>query len=481
MLVVALESSPTRLDPRYSVDAASDRIGGLIFNSLARVDEHSRLQPELAESWQATDNLTYLFNIRKGVFFHNGKPLTAADVKFTYESVLEPKNRSPKRGPLKVLQQVEQLGAYQVRFRLAAPFGPFLENLTMGIVPENSPVEAGVGETPLVGSGPFSLAEFSPGERIVLKSNPAYWEGAPALSGLVFKIVPDAIVRVLEFKKGSVDFLQNDIEPDILPWLKKQSGASILTEQGTIFQYIGINLDHPVLRHREVRAAIGHAIDREALIRHILKGLAVPATGLLSPLHWAYEPAVARLSYNPVEAKRLLDMAGFPDPDGDGPLPRFKLSYKTTNLDLRKRIAEALKEQLGRVGIELEVRTYEWGTFFADIKQGNFHLHSLEWVGIIDPDIYYNLFHSSSVPPNGNNRGRYRNRELDELLEQGRQAMTLEERRRIYSRVQKVLAVELPQIPLWWWKNVVVMKPNIRGFVPYPDGDLTSLRQVSLN
>jgi peptide/nickel transport system substrate-binding protein len=480
-LVVALESSPTYLDPRYATDAYSERISRLIFNGLLRPDENSRLEPDLAVKWQPIDDRTYVFRLRQGVFFHDGKPLTATDVKFTYDSVLDAKNRSPKRGKLGFLQAVDQLGSHEVRFRLKAPFAPFLEELTLGIVPAGTPGYGQSGRQRLIGSGPFSLAELSPGERVVLTANPSYWDGPPGISTVVFKVIPDAIVRVLEFRKGTVDFIQNYFEPDMLPWLAKNTGAAIQSEQGTIFQYIGMNLEHPILARREVRQALGRAIDREAIIRHILKDLATPATGLLSPRHWAYEPAVAQLSYDPEAAKRLLDAAGFPDPDGDGPLPRFKLSYKTTNLDLRKRVAETLKEQLARVGIELEVRAYEWGTFYGDVKSGNFHLYSLEWVGVVDPDIYYNLFHSESVPPNGNNRGRYRNPALDRLLEQGRSAASIEERRRVYSSVQKILADDLPYVPLWWWKNVVVMKPNVRGFVPYPDGDLISLRKVSLS
>ncbi len=479
-LVIALESNPTHLDPRYATDANSVRIGGLIFNALTHTDEHARWQPELAERWEAVDERTYLFHLKKGVTFHDGKPLTAADVKFTYESVLEPKNRSPRRATLRLLKAVDAIGPYQVRFRLSAPYAPFLENSTLGIVPTGTPPRGASGENSLIGSGPFSLEQFSPGEKVVLKANPSYWGGQPGLSGLVFKMIPDAIVRSLEFKKGTVDFIQNDIEPDNLIWFEKNTNASILTQQGTIFQYLGMNLDHPILKIREVRQAIAYAIDREAIIRHLLKGLAMPATGLLSPSHWAYERSVPRLPYDPEEAKRLLDHAGFPDPDGDGPLPRFKLSYKTTTLDLRRRIAEAFKEQLSRVGIELEVRTYEWGTFYGDIQKGNFHLYSLSWVGITDPDIYFNLFHSSSIVPYGNNRGRYRNPEIDRLLERGRNSLNPEERKQIYSRVQKILAVELPTIPLWWAKNVVLMKRNIRGFVPFPDGDLISLKNVSI-
>jgi peptide/nickel transport system substrate-binding protein len=157
----------------------------------------------------------------------------------------------------------------------------------------------------------------------------------------------------------------------------------------------------------------------------------------------------------------------------------LKLSFKSTNLDLRRRIAEAIKEQLQRVGIELEIRTYEWGTFFSDVKRGNFHLYSLAWVGILDPDIYFQIFHSSSVPPDGDNRGRYSNARVDRLLEQGRAALEASERKFIYGEVQRILAEELPYIPLWWWKNVIVQSRSLEGFVPAPDGDLNSLKKVS--
>ncbi len=480
-LVIGIESSPTQLDPRYATDANSTRVAALVFDPLTRTDENARVEPDLAERWEKVDDRTYLFHLRKGVRFQNGKPLTAEDVKFTYQFILDPNNQSPRRSELSFLEKVDAVGPYSVRFRLSSPYAAFLVSAaSLGIVPAGSPPLKSRRGAALPGTGPFSIEEFLPGEKLALRANPSYWRGAPAVPGLVMKIIPDAIVRALEFKKGTIDLLQNDIEPDMLPWLKRNTDASIISRQGTTFQYLGMNLNDPVLKHNEVRQAIAYAIDRESIIRHLLKGLAVPATGLRSPLHWAYESSVRQWPYNPEEAKRLLDQAGFPDPDGDGPLPRFKLSYKTTTLDLRRRIAEAIKEQLARVGIELEVRSYEWGTFYGDIQKGDFQLYSLAWVGVTDPDIYFNLFHSSSFPPNGNNRGHYRNPEVDRLLEEGRKSASLEERKRIYARVQQILALELPYVPLWWTKNVVVMNPAIRGFVPYPDGDLISLRNVSL-
>ena len=153
--------------------------------------------------------------------------------------------------------------------------------------------------------------------KCLLKANSSYWEGKPALAGLAFQIVPDAIVRVLEFKKGTIQLLQNDIEPDTLPWLEKNTDAIVETNPGTTFQYIGINLTHPILKRREVRQALAHSIDRDGIIRHILKDQATAANGLLSPLNWAHDDSVPRWPFDPAKAQRLLDQAGYPDPDGE--------------------------------------------------------------------------------------------------------------------------------------------------------------------
>lgn len=479
-LVIGIESEPNHLDPRYSTDANSSRIGSLIYSSLLRLDQEARWIGDLAESWEMLDPQTYIFRIRRNVTFHDGTELTAADVKHTYDSILDPENRSPKRGPLSILETVEQLDRYIVQFRLSAPHAPFLEQCLIGIIPAAGVKMAGSGRSnPPPGSGPFVFSAFDLGQKIILKANPSYWEGKPPIPGVVFNIVPDAIVRVLEFKKGTIQLLQNDIEPDTLSWIEKNTDAVVETRQGTTFQYIGINLTHPILQHRKVRRALAHAIDRDAIIRHILRGQATAANGLLSPLHWAHDPTVPHWPYDPEKARRLLDEAGFKDPDGDGPQPRFKLSFKTTNIDLRRRIAEILKEQLSQVGIELEVRTYEWGTFYSDVRRGNFHLFSLAWVGISDPDIYYNIFHSNSFPPDGNNRGRYSNIILDRLVELGRRESDQDRRKHLYAQVQQILHDDLPYVPLWWAKNVVVRKPDIINFTPSPDGDLFSLRQTS--
>ena len=479
-LVVGIESYPLQLDPRFATDANAVRIGGLIYDSLLRADQQSRLSPQLASTWEMADDRTYIFELHNNVKFHDGTPLTAADVKYTYDSIRRQDTLSPKRGLLEPLSSIEIIDNHRLVFRLTSPQPAFVEQFTFGIVPQGSPPPLAGRERPPAGSGPFKFHSNIRGEQFIVDANPGYWGGAPRLERIKFRAIPDALVRVLEFKNQQIDFMQNDLEPDMLPWLTRNAGAQINAQLGTTFQYIGINMEHAILRQTKVRQAIALAIDRTAIIRHILKDSAIAANSLLSPLNWAYDATTRQWPHDPARARSLLDNAGFRDPDGDGPRPRFRLSFKTTNVDLRRRIAEILKDQLARVGIELEIRSYEWGTFYGDIKKGNFHLYSLAWVGILDPDIYYQLFHSSSIPPNGDNRGRYRNNELDRLLEKGRRTADATERKAVYGRVQQLLAEELPYIPLWWWKNTVVSQSKVAGFVPYPDGDFAGFRKTFL-
>jgi peptide/nickel transport system substrate-binding protein len=229
-----------------------------------------------------------------------------------------------------------------------------------------------------------------------------------------------------------------------------------------------------------VRRAIAYALDRTAIIRHLLKGQGMPASGLLAPRHWAYTSDVTLYPYDPPRARALLDAAGFPDPDGAGPEPRFRLLYKGSTLHSRRRFAEVLQQQLSAVGIALELRSYEWGTLYADIRRGNFQIFALAWVGVSDPDIYHALFHSDMIPPRGNNRGGFVDPAVDRLLDAGRRTADRTQRRETYAAVQRALATSLPIIPLWWTPTVAVHTPRLRGFEPHPDGSLLSLRHAWL-
>ncbi len=478
-VVVGIESGPTTLDPRFATDATANQIDDLLFDGLTRSDDQNRRLPQLAVDWDSPDPLTYIFHLQDGFRFADGERVTAADVKATYDSMLDLRTRSPKRLALGPIQQVEALDALSVRFRLREPFAPFLEATGLGVLSARQVSASPTKPLPHPsGSGPFHVIEFAIDDKMVVARSPGYPFGTPRLSGIVFKVVPDAVTRLLELKRGSLDLVQNAIDPDALTWLRHQPNLELQTRRGTTVQYLGINFRDPILTHVRVRRAIAHAIDRDAIVDTVLKGLATPATGLLAPTHWAYTADVPTYAYNPKLAKRLLDRAGHPDPDGDGPGARFRLSYKTTTVELRRRIAEVLQEQLAQVGIALDVRSYEWATFYEDIKRGNFQLYSLAWVGIVDPDIYYLTCHSSQTPPQGSNRGYFHEETVDVLTQRARRSSEFEERRRLYAEVQRRCAQLLPVIPLWWVTNVAAINRRLHGFEVLPNASYVSLRDA---
>jgi peptide/nickel transport system substrate-binding protein len=311
---------------------------------------------------------------------------------------------------------------------------------------------------------------------VALRAFPDYSLGkAPSVKNLFFRIIPDESTRLLELSKGNIDLLQNAFPPDILPRLHKNPNLKVANALGTTYSYMGMNLTDPILSQRSVREAIGHAIDKEKITKYIFLGLATPASGLLTDRHWAYAPTKA-YAYDPKRAAQILDDAGYlKDPSGT----RFRLIYKTSQNELGRRVAEVIQEQLAQIGIAVTIRSYEWGTFFSDIKSGNFQLFSLQWVGINDPDIFYELFHSQSVPPNGSNRVRFKNERIDQLVSDGRVLIDLEKRKLVYKEVQEILSEEIPYISLWHTKNVAVMKKGVVGYTLYPNGDFYSLKDVT--
>lgn len=479
-LTVAIESVPTNLDPRLATDAASVRIIQLVYNGIMKWNDEYELEKDLAESVKNIDRTTYLITLKPGIKFHHGRELTSQDVKFTIESILDPKLNSPNYNSFERLAKVEIIDKYQLKLSLKEPFSPFLSALTIGIVPQDLAAnpDSELARRP-VGTGPFKFSARPNPEMITLEANQEYFGEQPKLSKLVIKVVPDDTVRVMELMSGAVDLIFNAIPPDMIPVLKKDPNIKVKTRRGTSYSYIGFNLKDPILAKPEVRQAIAHALDRKAIIKHLMKGEAIPATGPLAPDHWAYEGVVWAYRYNPEKARKLLDKAGYPDPPG--PKPRFRLLYKTSQNDFRRLVGEALMAQLKEVGIEVTMRSHEWGTFFSDIKSGNFQLYTLTWVGITDPDVLYYIFHSQSVPPKGANRGRYSNPVVDRILTEAREVRGDRRRKAKYKWVQKILARDLPYISLWYTNNVAAMRNQVQGLELTPAGDFTPLIRVWLS
>ena len=475
-LQVDLEASPIALDPRFATDAISSRTGELVFDALVRVDSHGQFFGDLAESFERPTPTTLVFHLRRGLRFSDGRPLTARDVKYTYDSILDPASISPKRIGLRQLAAINVPDDATVVMTTRGPYAAALEMATMGVVPEGTPLPGKGPQRWPAASGAFEIASFSRDEALVLARNPNREHTPGAIPGIVFKVVPDPTVRALELAEGICDLAENNIQPDLLGYLGMRPDLVINQSPGSEYYYLGFNFRDPHLRDLRVRQAIAYAINREAIISSLYKGTGRVASGMLAPENWAYNGDVPHYPYDPFKASRLLDEAGYSiGPTGKRDL---KFVYKTTPEG--RRLGETIQAMLRRIGITLDIRTNEFATFYSDIQKGNFDLTSLDWVASDLTHQYYMVFDSKMTPPSGSNRGGYSNPAMDRLLEQGEVTLDPAARREIYAKVQKIAATDLPYVSLWWMDNVVVMNRRVKGFTPFPNGSLRSLATVSL-
>ena len=457
--VMMIESSPTNLDPRIGVDGQSERIDDLIFDDLLTRDQHLNVAPGLAERWEAPDAQSYVFHLRRGVRFHDGRALTAKDVKWTFDSLLAGKVRTTKTAAYRYVDQVETPDEFTVVFRMKEPDAGLLWNLSdgaMGIVPEGSLNE--LGSKP-VGSGPFRFVSAQLDKEVVLERNPEYWGGAPKIQRVRFAVVPDMTTRALELRKGSADAAMNAMTGDMVLTLEREPRLEVLHAPGTVLAYLGFNLRDPILKDVRVRQALAYAIDRRPFIEYLQRGFARPATSLLPPESWAYEASAGKGQHDPERARRLLEEAGYPARDG----VRFHLTMKTSTDESTRLLAAVLQQQLREAGIALDIRSFEFATFFADVTRGLFQVYSLRWIGgNEDPDIF-NIFNSARFPPAGTNRGFYSDPQVDALIEQGRRELDQQKRKAIYGRLQQILSEQVPAINLWYFDNVLVHSKRVRN------------------
>ena len=480
-VVFLIESSPANLDPRIGTDAQSQRIDALIFDGLVARDANFQFTPALAERWEQPNPRTLVFHLRGGVRFHDGRTLTARDVVWTIESMIYPARSgaviSPKAAAYAAVDNMQAPDDQTVVFHLKHADNFLLTNLStgaIGIVPEGSGRD--FWQHP-VGTGPFRFVSQQIDQDVVVERNPLSWAVAPKLDRVRFAVVPDAITESLELEKGSGDVAVNSLPMDSLPVLAARPNLQVEETGGTEIQYIGFNLRDPLLKDVRVRQAIACAIDRNLIIQTLMLGHARPASSLLPPNHWAWTGEVARYDFDPVRAARLLDEAGYPR-GKDG--VRFHLTMKTSNDEGTRLLAAVLQQQLDAVGIALELRSYEFATFYSDVTRGAFQMYSLTWVGIKQPDIFSYAFSTANFTPKGLNRSHYSNARLDSLLDDAAEIEDTARRRAEYVEAQQILARDLPAFNLWYRDTVVVHNRGLTHVVPSPSGSYTFLETAEL-
>ena len=480
-VVMLIESSPTNLDPRIGTDEASEHIDELIFDSLVKKDEHFNPQPWLATSWEQPDALTYTFHLRGGVHFHDGRELTSRDVKWTLDSVHNGTVISAKSGAMLKVDHVDAPDATTVIVHLKKPDPFLLANVSdgaIGIVPFGS--GKAFSKHP-IGSGPFVFVSQEPDKEVVLKRSESSWQPLPAIKDLRFAVVPDAITRALELQKGSADIAAvRALTADMVNTIQHDpsSKLEIISGPGSVVNYLSFNMRDPELKDENVRQAIAYAINRPLIIASLFRGEARLADGLLPPGHWARADDVAQYDYDPAKANALLDAAHKPR-GRDG--IRFHLGMKTSTDETTRLLALIIAQQLRQVGIALDVRSYEFATFYSDITKGAFSSYMLRWVGGNEsPDILHYAYSVEMFPPHGANRGRYANPALDNLLTDAATKVQQADRREDYVKAQQILAHDVPTIPLWYLDNVIVHSRRLENLHVTASGDYSFLTTATL-
>jgi len=462
-LVFALATAPASLHPLHARDAASERINALLYAPLVGFDAQNRPVPGQV-SWQALSDTHYrLLLAPHPARFTDGSLPSIEDVAATLRAAMD-KTASPHATTLAHIRElaVRDHRTLDVSLRRADP--RFAEKLHLGLAQASRlAFPEKLARNP-VGNGRFVFIAWDAQQNLLLQRR---------IDGqrVRFEVVPDPTMRALKLMRGEVHLLQNDLPYEMYPLLAKQPGMELKTSPGTTFSYLGFNLADPLTGDIRLRQAIAHAIDRRAILRHLFQGYAIASNTLLAPDHWASPARLPSYDHDPARARALLAQMGY------GPDNPLRLSYKTSTDPFRLRVAATLQAQLAAVGIRLDIRSYEWGTFFADIKAGNFQLYSLSWVGIRSPDIFRYVFHSGSTPPDGANRGRYSSPPVDALIAQA-ERLPAAQAAPLYHRLQGRVHADLVYVPLWHEHNLLLAR-DLRNADPRQDGSYGFLEQVS--
>ncbi|MGD2119858.1 MAG: ABC transporter substrate-binding protein [Chromatiales bacterium] len=461
-----MSTGASSLDPRFATDATSERINHLLYARLIDFDERQMPVPGIA-TWRLINESEYEFQLKEDrARFTDDSPVTSVDVVASFQFVLNPANLSPHRESIALIKSVTAIDEQRIRFAIDQPDPLFPAYLDIAILPAKLiQADHDFNQQP-VGSGPFEFVEKNAEQRLLLKRRR---DGQL----VEFLQVKDPTVRVLKLLNQEVDLLQNDLSPELYRYLTDQPQISALHSRGSNFTYLGFNLQDENTGDLRIRQAIAHAINREEIIHHVFNNAAAPAESILRPTHWAASDDLPILQFDPPRARQLLKQAGF---DQEKPL---EISYKTSSDPFRIKLATIIQHQLKQVGIRMHIKSYDWGTFFGDIKAGRFQMYSLSWVGIKTPDIYRYVFHSQATPPKGANRGRYSSQRVDELLQQVKSSGSLEQQAKLYRAIQQQLHEDLPYVPLWYEDQHVFMHKRLHNYRPREDGRYDGLESIT--
>ena len=481
-LVIGLVAEPVNLDPAQVTDLNSNRVGRRVVETLVTFpDESTQIVPGLAESWTISkDGLQYTFKLRSGVKFHDGTPLTAEAVKFSIERQINSDHPAHKLGKYPFanfffgnVKAVEALSDDRVAFLLKEPRASFLAILTAGaasIVSPTAVMKAGP-DYPLqpVGTGPFKFASWDRGQRVVLEKNPAYWKFPVKLDRVIYRPIVEDQARLTELLTGSLDLIVG-VPPDFVGQLETGGKVSVLKQVGAHVWYLGINNQKKPFDDKRVRQALNYAVNKDAIVRDVLKGTGTPSRGPVLPNTWAADAALKAYPYDPDRAKKLLAEAGYPN----GFSTTLWVPESGSGMQSPVAMSTVMQSNLKAVGVNVTLQTMEWGAYLAKLRTKEQELFALSWMaGTEDPDmVMYPLLHSSQWTPNGPNRALYKNPKFDDLLQQARLTTDQARRASIYKEAQRLLVDDAPWVFVDHEIQIAALGRRVQGFKLHPSFDL---------
>ncbi|WP_333870695.1 ABC transporter substrate-binding protein [Desulforamulus putei] len=483
-LVVGLQAEPATLDPHQMQDYNSTRAGRSIFNTLVEFkDESTEVEPGLATSWDISeDGLVYTFHLREGVKFHDGTPFNAEAVKFSIERQIDPKHPYHDTGTYPyaeftfgMVKSVDVVDDKTVKITLKERFAPFLANMAMHaacIVSPEAVKKYGKDFTKNpVGTGPYKFVSWNPGVEVVLEKNPDYWGDKAKIDKLIFKPIIEDQARLTELEAGNVDFIVN-ILPDDLARLKSDSRFTVTEQPGMHVWYTALNCQQKPFDNVKVRQAVNYAINKDAIVKNILKDTGVKAESPLPPVIWSHTSDVEKYDYNPEKAKQLLAEAGYPN--------GFEVTYwvpeSGSGMQQPVAMATAIQSDLAKVGIKVKIQTLEWTTYldkvFVPADKSEMKMHQMSWIGDNgDPDNFlFILLSGEQWPQAGFNDAYYKNEKVDQLLKKARTLSKQEERAPLYQEAQKLIMQDSPWVIVDHETQIVAMSNKVKGFKLHPTG-----------
>jgi len=475
-LILSLGGEVSVMNPILSTDTTSSAIEGVIYTGLVKLDKHLNFVPDLAKSWKVSKNgLVWTFKLRKDVKWHDGKSFTANDVKFTFDTLMNPKVNSVRRGdyfidgkPIKF----KAIDKYTIQAILPKPFSPFLVSAGMGILPKHllagKELDMAYFNNHPIGTGPFKFVEYKTGDHVLVSRNPEYYGGVPLLKEILFKIIPDENTALIALKTGEIDSTgipAKDFHPI--------KSVNLFKYDALLYTYLGFNLRSPKFTDVRVRQALSYAVNRKQLIGLVFRGYASPAYSPSAPVSWAYSGDVSKYEYDPEKAKQLLKEAGVRDLE-------FTLFVNQGNKE-REKGAAIIQQQFKKIGVKMNIRVLEWSSLLKVINARkdpkDYDAVLIGWSTGVDPDSY-SIWHSSQYP-GGLNFIAYNNPKVDKLLDRGRREQTKTGRKKIYAQMYKEITGDAPYIFLWYPNVLTGVRDRVGGLSePGPAGLMVDIEKV---